>query len=226
MCSQEGQASDSERAGRQLLCSTVDTIIMMGSMYQWVSLETRTAVASSLGCYLLYLLSLFVTIVCCWCCAFLALCTVHFCVRCSALTTLWSLGLCAIRVWVCASFCASLLPSNVAFWIELWANRFLQVGNNWQPANDRANTTALKDKVWRLQQIGFGAGKVEKGGDTAETILVVTLDNIGRQILGMLWTNDLSDYWVLWETTVGSASMSCEGQLNANMQVDDEAFMK
>ena len=44
----------------------------MGSMYQWVSLETRTAVAASLGYNLLYLLSLFVTIVLFWCCVFAA----------------------------------------------------------------------------------------------------------------------------------------------------------
>ena len=80
---------------------------MMGSMYQRISLETRTATAASSGYYLLYLLSLFVTNVCSWCCAFAALFCVHFCVRCFALTTSWSLGLCAVRVGVCALFCAS-----------------------------------------------------------------------------------------------------------------------
>ena len=98
-------------------------------------------------------LSLIVTIVRCWCYAFSVLCCACFCIRCFALTTLWSLGSCAIRVWVCALFCASILSSNVAFWTELRANRFLQSKNIWQPANDGANTTMSKDKVWRLQHL-------------------------------------------------------------------------
>ena len=46
-----------------LVWSAVGITNLMGSMYQRVSLETRTAAAASLGYYLLYLLSLFVTIV-------------------------------------------------------------------------------------------------------------------------------------------------------------------
>ena len=34
MCSQDGRARDSKRVGRHLMCSTMDTIIMMSSMYQ------------------------------------------------------------------------------------------------------------------------------------------------------------------------------------------------
>ena len=95
----------------------------------------------------------FVITVCCRCCAFLALCCVHFCVLCFALTASSSLGLCVRRVWVCALFCASLVPLNVAFWIELRANRFLQGGSNRQPTNDRANTTTSEDRVWRFQHM-------------------------------------------------------------------------
>ena len=46
--------------------------------------------------------------------------------------------------------------------------------------NDKAKMTTLHNKVRRLQQIGFRASEVEKGGDAAETVLVVTLYNLGQ----------------------------------------------
>ena len=59
--------------------------------------------------------------------------------------------------------------------------------------NDGADTTNLEDQVLRLQQTSFGAGEAEKGGGAVEIDLVVTWDELGQQILGVLWTNDLSD---------------------------------
>ena len=67
MHSQVGQASNSEQACRPLLCSIVDIMNMMCSMYQWVSLEMKTTSVASLGYLLLYLLSLIVTIIWFWC---------------------------------------------------------------------------------------------------------------------------------------------------------------
>ena len=64
---------------------------------------------------------------------------------------------------------------------------------------------------------------MEKGGDAAENNLVVTLDNLGRQFWGCCERKILSECCELCEKTVGSERMSCEGQLSANMQVDDEA---
>ena len=81
---------------------------------------------------------------------------------------------------MCASFCKRLFPSNVAFRTELRTNRFLQGKNNLQPANDGTDTTTSEDQVWRLQQIGFREGEVEKGGDAVKNNLVVTLDNLGQ----------------------------------------------
>ena len=80
---------------------------------------------------------------------------------------------------MCA-FCKRLFPSNVAFQTKLQANRFLQGRSNLKPKNDGTDMTTSEDQVWRLQQIGFKAGEVEKGGDTVENNLVVTLDNLGR----------------------------------------------
>ena len=46
--------------------------------------------------------------------------------------------------------------------------------------NSRNDAATSEDQVWRLQQTGFGAGEVEKGGDARENNLVVTLENLGR----------------------------------------------
>ena len=96
--------------------------------------------------------------------------------RCLALTALRSLGLCIVSVL----FCERLFPSQVAFCTELRVYGFLQGENNWQPAGDGDDMTKSNDQVRRPQKTGFGAGEVEKGGDAAETVLVVTLYNLGR----------------------------------------------
>ena len=72
MHSQVGRAIDSERASMHLPCSIVDIMSIISSMYQWVSLKTRTGATTSVGYLLLYLFFLFVTIVQFWCCAFTA----------------------------------------------------------------------------------------------------------------------------------------------------------
>ena len=64
-------------------------------------------------------LSAFVTIVCCWCCAFAALCCVQSCFRCITLTTLWSLGLCAISFCVFELYYTNLFPSYAAVLTEV-----------------------------------------------------------------------------------------------------------
>ena len=61
---QIGRVTDNERASRHLLCNTVGKMSMMGSMYQRVSLEMRTAAATLLGYILLYLPSLLLLCVC------------------------------------------------------------------------------------------------------------------------------------------------------------------
>ena len=96
--------------------------------------------------------------------------------RCLALRALRSLGLCIVS----ALFCERLFPSQVAFCTELRVYGFLQGENNWQPASDGADTMKSNDQVRRPQQIGFGAGEVEKGGNAAENNLVVTLDKLGQ----------------------------------------------
>ena len=145
------RAIASERAGI-LLCSAVGMINLMGSMYQWVSLETRTALLHhwDITCCIF---SLFLTISHFLCYEFAAALLCVLWVLFLPLTTLRLLGLCAVSVWVCAPFCRRLFPSNVAFQTELRANIFLQGGNSRQPTNDGVNMMTLEDEVWRLQHL-------------------------------------------------------------------------
>ena len=67
---------------------------------------------------------------------------------------------------MCTLFRASLLLSNVAFRTKLRAKRLLQGGNNWQPANDRADTTTSKHRFWRFQHKGLARKRAKQIGPT------------------------------------------------------------
>ena len=54
------------------------------------------------------------------------------------------------RLSVRDSLCA-FVPLNIAGWVKLRANRFLQGRNNLQPETDGADTPKSEDRVWRLQ---------------------------------------------------------------------------
>ena len=151
MHDQDGRVSYSEQAGRHLLCSTVETI-MMGSMYQWVSLEMRTATEVSLGYLLLYFVSLSITIV-----LMLVLCiysTMLCMLVCSvALPHHFMVGgLVSCKLQSVHAALSTFVLSNITFGTKLQVNRFLPSGNHQQPMNNEADTTKSKDEVWRLQQ--------------------------------------------------------------------------
>ena len=103
MRNQIGRASDSARGSRHLSCNAMDMMIMMCNMYQWVSLDTRTAAATSLGYLFLYLLSLVVTthvLVLCGC-SHRAMCCVHSAASPSPLRGHWA---CLLWASVCTRF--------------------------------------------------------------------------------------------------------------------------
>ena len=52
--------------------------------------------------------------------------------------------------------------------------------------NDGADTTTSEDRVSRFQQIGFGAGEVEKGGDGAENYFGGNIGQPWTEISGVL----------------------------------------
>ena len=156
MCSQDGRASYSERASRLLLCRDVGIIRMMGSRYEshyrrgpllphyWDITQLYYSIVSSLSFVTIVLLP-----VLCVCSTVLCalVCSVapphHFAVgglvRCMLLSVHPALS--------------TFVPSYVAFCTKLQVNNFLQGGNDRQPENDGANTTASKDKFCSFQQV-------------------------------------------------------------------------
>ena len=183
-------------------------------MYQWVSSETRTAAAASLGYNLLYLLSLLLP---------------------SSVAGAVRFQHCAVRVSISVASPSPLrgrwdrvpyVSECAHFSVQVYYRRTSRFEQSCEPtdfckAETIGSQRTTEPTRWRQKTKCEGYNKLvlepanwRKEGTQRKTILVVTLDNLGTEISGVLWTNELSECCELWEKTVGSKRMSHEGQLS------------